>query len=128
MRRREMESLVIEPCGVDLRNLGGELRGVDSGAGSSNEDVGMELSGTAPLCLEMAATDITATDGTVRFAEVAFRLGLETGCAVNMLAGWDTEDEDLVEELDRAAKEETPHLSIGSPPCEEFSPRFHIPE
>ena len=75
----------------------------------------------AESCLNMAI-DIIATSDPVRFPEVALETLLKPGFVVDMLAGWDLEDKDHVEELDIVVKE------IGSPPCEAFSPLMHTPE
>ena len=40
----------------------------------------------AALCLEVTAIHINATDGPVRFAEVALRVGLKPGFGVDLLA------------------------------------------
>ena len=53
-----------------------------------------EVTDIAKLCSDMTAVDVTSTDGPARFAEIALRKGLKPGFAVNLLAGWDLEDED----------------------------------
>ena len=45
-----------------------------------------------------------------------------------MLGGWCFEDEDHLEELGTAVKEEAPYLFIGSPPREACAPLLRIPQ
>ena len=48
-----------------------------------------QVTDVAVLCLEMTAVDATSTDGPARFAEVALKMGLPLGFAVDMWASSD---------------------------------------
>ena len=54
-----------------------------------------------------------------RFGDAAVSMGFERGIVVDCATGWDMEDEEQVEEVERRVRDEEPVLLIGSPkvPC-----------
>ena len=89
--------------------------------------VGKAVDVTVAEVRDILLTRQEETDTLARFARIAPTLSSTPGFAVDLLTGWDHEDEDQVEELDRMMKEEDSYLLIGSTPCTVFSLLLHIP-
>ena len=52
-----------------------------------------------------------------RFGDAAVDVGFEHGLEVDYATGWDMEDEEQMQEVERRVMEEEPVLLIGSPTC-----------
>ena len=52
-----------------------------------------------------------------RFGDAAVDMGFEHGFVVDYATGWDMEDEEQMQEVERRVMEEEPVLFIGSPMC-----------
>jgi hypothetical protein len=69
---------------------------------------------------------MAALDGHERFAEIAPRLGLRPGFVLDLQVGWDLEDADHTEEIERMIEEQDPYIVVGSPPCHVFQPLLPV--
>ena len=123
----------LDICQLELAEKGtvsglkAELQGVissfvrDCFAAKQTDVSKEELQDITALCLELGSVDVAEIYSPERFTEMAPRMGLRPGFAVDLQTGWNMEDPEHVQELERMTEEQDPYLLTGSPPCGPFS-------